>query len=122
MIEHGYLLSFSLQIETWHEQLVSEIENVVEEGDVVEVEDDRSQRTTLFEVQVKALLCARAPETYRSDLRVRSLKHTSVADPAICFWQNGLPAGEMLGSVDYMGVWDAASAQPALTNVFINLP
>lgn len=38
------------------------------------------------------------------------------------FWRNGLPAGEMLGHVDRMGVPDVASAHRVFTNVASNVP
>lgn len=39
----------------------------------------------------------------------------------IHFWLEGLPAGDILGYVDYMGVRGVASAHFRLTSVFSNV-
>lgn len=58
---------------------------------------------------------------YHGGLKVKQLKHVSVAECAIQTWREGVPSGETLGFVDYMGVPDVATAHSRLTNVARNM-
>lgn len=48
---------------------------------------------------------------------MKCLQHMSVAESAIYFWLNCLPAGAMLVHEDYIGVQEVPNALPGFTNV-----
>lgn len=59
---------------------------------------------TIVEVQTNVLHCVRALGIEHSDPRVNCLNHMTVAEFVIPFWENVLPAGEMLRRLDYLNV------------------
>lgn len=58
-----------------------------------------------------------AKDIYNSDPQDKELQHRPVTGCDIYFWQEQLPAFEMLWCIDYMGLQDIVSAHPGFTNV-----
>lgn len=63
----------------------------------------------------------RASLKYHDCLRVTLVMPVFIFDRLIHFSLNGLPAGDMLVSVDHMGVCNVASVQAYITNVISKL-
>lgn len=59
---------------------------------------------------------------YSIDSRVKQLQHVSVAECAIYFWGEGLPATELLETLDDVQVKGVVNAPPGLTNVDRSVP
>lgn len=58
-----------------------------------------------------------APRMYSIEPQVKRLQQKSAAECDTHFLLNGLPASEMLGLVDYMGIRDASSRCPGFTSM-----
>lgn len=84
---------------------------------MVNGENVKSQRISVFEMEVNALQCMLSQSIYQDDLRVKPLQHTSVAESTSKFRQKAWPAGAMLGRVDYVGLQDLARVYPGSTNM-----
>lgn len=56
------------------------------------------------------------------NLLVQGLYHLFVAEYVIHCWQTGLPAGEVCGRLDHMGIRNVANAHPGFIRVVSNGP
>lgn len=61
-----------------------------------------------------------SPGTYPDDPRVKHFQHMSVAQCAILFWQNGVPAGKRGFRVSFMGFQLVATPSLGFTNLVRN--
>lgn len=116
-VSMGPCSAFAMQFKMRYELLLGAFDDNVREKDVVEGERAQSYGKLVLEGEVNALHYVKALTMYRNETPMTLLKQIVVAECATYFWLNHLPAGEMLGCVDHMGVRTVGSAHPGFTSV-----
>lgn len=89
--------------------------------EVLESEEPVAQVTNVFGGGAKALHYMQAPGIYRNWPRLKPLQHNSVAGCTIPFLQKGIPASEMLRSVECNRVQYVLNVHPGSTNPVSNV-
>lgn len=77
----------------------------------------QSKSTTAVEVGTKMLQYVWPLGIYHIDVESKRSKHISVIECEMHFWWNGLTTSYIVGHVEYIGVWDIASAPPAFASI-----
>lgn len=115
----GLLFWFAQKFKRWYEQVVGEVEKVVKEK--CGWRWGGSELEKMFSKWKQTCCIMWKPWDLSRDPRVNHLKPMSFSEYGIHFWWKRLPADEMLGRIDCMGVQNVARAHPAFKNVLISV-